>query len=182
MKILIVTPLFPPDTGAPAPYTKQLLKHLNEAGYSITLITYGKLPESASYQKVIVINKRWPKWFLLLVGICCTLKEIRNHELIIVNNGPLSELPVLFASLFISKPIILCLSDPVAKQRTKHGFYHLIHNLLTRLVKKTIDLPPEETYLKPEKLPFTDKTDWQKTIKKQSLWWQEHIRNLTDVV
>ena len=182
MKILIVTPLFPPDTGAPAPYTKQLLKHLNESGYSITLITYGKLPENAPYEKIIVLNKRWPKLFLLLASVFYVLREAKDNERIIVNNGPSSELPVLLASMFVFSPIILCLSDPIAKIRTRTGFYSLIHRLLTKRSAKIVDLPDEKKYLKPEKLPFNNESDRQKIIKEQTMWWREHISNLTDTI
>ena len=174
MKILILTPLFPPDTGAPAPYTKQLIEQLQN--HQVTLVAYGHLPEAAPYQTLITLDKRWPKLFLLMKSFFVLLTNSRSHELILVNNGPSTELPALAASFFIRTPIKLCLSDPRALRASEGGLYKIIHTLFRRRASSVITFPEASTYLRPEKLPFAKEDPLIE--KTQQAWWQDHITTL----
>lgn len=43
MKVLIATPLYPPDIGGPATYSKMLLKELPSYGYDIDIVSFGEI-------------------------------------------------------------------------------------------------------------------------------------------
>lgn len=175
MKITIITPLFPPDTGAPAPYVKTLAQKLPY--HSATLIIFGYLPETVKNTKLITINKRKSKIYQLLNGVILTFKHGRNTNLILVNNGPISELTALICSFFIDTPIILCVSDPLAAKKMSQGLYGFIHKLLTSRLKTIIKLPDQSAdYLPPEILPFTEPN--QTLINTQALWWQQHLTEI----
>ncbi len=178
MKILILSPLFPPDIGAPASYVKTLVSQLTE--HDVTLLLYGYLPESASQTKIITIDKRRSIFFLLTSSFFTLLKASRKTDLIIINNGPSTELPAWVASFFIKTPMILCESDPLASKTSANGLYRIIHSLCTKRMNKIHTLPEDEhEYLKPEKLPFSTFDTVAETTRQQ--WWKQHISELTNI-
>ncbi|MEY3784103.1 MAG: hypothetical protein RLZZ230_425 [Candidatus Parcubacteria bacterium] len=175
MRITILSPLFPPDVGAPAPYAKTLAEKL--FAHTITLIVFIHLPEAVPNIKPITIDKRWSKARQLIKALQELIKASRQTDIILVNNGLSTELPVLICSYFIKTPILLCLSDNRAIEASTKGFYHFIHKRLCRRVTATISLPAAETeYLRLEKLPFTN-TD-NSLITLQSVWWKNHIAEI----
>jgi hypothetical protein len=178
MKLLILTPLFPPDTGAPAAYVKTLLTHLS--GHEVTIVVYGYLPESAPCQEIITIDKRWSKVHLLLKSTWTLLKKGNQADQIIINNGPLTELPAFFASFFLKTPLTLCISDPLAIKASQRGFRQLIHWLCVNRMDNIVTLPTDENnYLEPEKLPFTTFDTAAKAGRQE--WWKQHVARLTRV-
>ena len=44
MRILIVTPIFPPEIGGPATYTAELARDLVKRGHSVTVVTFSRGP------------------------------------------------------------------------------------------------------------------------------------------
>lgn len=175
MNITVLTPLFPPDTGAPAPYTKELAKRL--ADKNITVIAYGRLPEAVRNALIIPIDKRGLKT-ILIVKCLTQLRKIPT-DLLLVNNGPSSELPALIYSFFSTTPIILIESDARAIVSSKSGLYKLLHKALMKRCRKVVTLPGEATYLKPEILPFS--TTSQEALEVRNDWWKNHINNLTSL-
>jgi len=178
MKLLILTPLFPPDIGAPASYVKTLLSQLTE--HEVTLLLYGYLPEAAGKTNMIVLDKRQPRALLLIKSFFTLLKVGRKVDLIIINNGPSTELPAWAVSFFLNTPMILCQSDPLAIKTSSQGIYSLIHSLCTKRIRKNHILPEDEhQYLKAEKLPFTSFDTDAET--KRQLWWKQHVLELTNI-
>lgn len=178
MKILIVTPLFPPDIGAPSGYVKTLLSQLSQ--HDVTLLLYGYLPESAGKTKILTLDKRQSRLLLLLNSFFAILKAGKKADLIIINNGQSTELPAWAASFFLKTPMVLCLSDPLAAKASSEGIPSLIHSLCVKRVKKIHSLPEDERqYLKAEKLPFTP-FDTETETKRQ-LWWKQHVLELINI-
>lgn len=178
MKILIISPLFPPDTGAPAQYVKTLVPQLIEN--EVTLMIYGYLPESVANTKIIMLDKRWSKIKLLLKSFLEIIKVGRDVDLIVINNGPSTELPALLASLVIKTSMTLCVSDPLAEKSSRTGIYAVIHKLFLKRVNKTITLPENENaYLPAEILPFTDNNTETEVARKH--WWKEHVAAITTI-
>jgi hypothetical protein len=174
MRITILTPLFPPDTGAPAPYTKLLAKKLT--AHTVTLIIYGRLPESVPAVKMITLAKHRTKVSLLGKSLQALFTASKESDLILINNGPSSELPALLFSYLSQTPIKLCLSDPLAAQASQRGWYKLIHSLLLKRVHSVIQLPAAEQYLPAEILPFT-KPD-KAAASRQQHWWAQHLQEI----
>jgi len=178
MKLLILSPLFPPDTGAPAPYVKNLVPHLS--GHEVTLVVYGHLPEAVDRAKIITLDKRWFKLKLLLRSFLTLLKEGRSADLVIINNGPSTELPAWAASFFFKTPITLCLSDPIATKISQSGLRKIINSLFCARVQKKVSLPEDErVFLPAERLPFAEFDE--EAEKKKLDWWRKHVTELTAV-
>ena len=114
MQLLLLAPLFPPDTGDPAEYTKELCMRLQ--GHGVTALIYGHLPEAVLGAKIVAVDKRqWlPK--RLFSYTLALYKHVRTADVVIVNNAPSTELPLLLVSLFLPVKIILCESDMLAQK------------------------------------------------------------------
>lgn len=179
MKILILSPLFLPDTGAPATYVKTLLPHLKS--HDVTLVLYGHLPESTGeHVHIITLDKRWSKPYLMIKSFFTLLKKGKESDLIIINNGPSTELPALLVSYFFKIPMFLCLSDPLAIKAGTKGVRGFIHTLCAKRMRRIITLPAEENlYLPAEKLPFTP-FDTKAEAARQE-WWNKHVSDLTSI-
>jgi hypothetical protein len=175
MKILILSPLFPPDTGAPADYVKELATRLG-AEHQTELLVYGYLPESVSHVPCTAIDKRTSLLFRLFSLTRTLLKKSHKTDLILANNAPSIELPLLITSLLRKTPYILLLSDPIANAASMNGWYKTLHQLVAKRAKTIIKLDTEETYKKAEVLPFAE-FDAAGEARRQS-WWNNHVTSL----
>ncbi|OGG48076.1 hypothetical protein A2761_02785 [Candidatus Kaiserbacteria bacterium RIFCSPHIGHO2_01_FULL_51_33] len=94
IRVLIATPLFPPDIGGPATYSKLLLDHLPTRGFSVTVVRFGAV------RKLPKILRHLAYFFLLLIrGI---------HTDIVYAQDPVSVgLPALIASKALRKRFLL---------------------------------------------------------------------------
>jgi len=151
MKIAIATALYPPDATPVARYVKECASRLSET-HETTVVLYGYLPEHVPNVRPVSVDKRamlpvrvWRFFFTLL-------RETRQHEVLIIENGPSVELPALLVLLLTHTPAILIISDSVGIERTKKNiFYDYIHAFLKKRVGSIIsDLPND----RPEILPF----------------------------
>jgi hypothetical protein len=174
MKILILSPLFPPDTGAPADYVKELTQRLT-VEHETTVLMYGYLPEAVPGSTLLPIDKRvilpWR-----LFSFTKTLLAKQGHELLLVNNAPSIELPLLVASFVKNISFVLIESDPIARHASERGLYKLLHTTLTKRAKKVVVLEDETTYKKAEVLPFVE-FDMARESRRQT-WWNAHTNHL----
>jgi hypothetical protein len=177
MQLLLLAPLFPPDTGDPAEYAKELCSRLQEN--TLTALIYGHLPEAVSGVQITAIDKRqWlPK--RLLSYTIALYSRAKVADAVIVNNAPSTELPMLLVSLFLPVKIIMCESDPLAQKASTTGFYHLVHKALVRRSKKTFLLPDEHVYKRAEVLPFSEQDKTQ--TEQREVWWRAHVNELTTI-
>lgn len=173
MYTLVLSPLFPPDTGAPAPYVKELVTRLGER---TSVLLYGYLPEAVPTASFIKIDKRRPLPFRLFTFTVRLIKELKDAERIIINNAPSIELPALIAAFFHTKKMILIESDQLAMKASHHGVYHYIHTWFIKRCDKVVVLPTEDHYRKAEILPFNTFDTTKEHNREQ--WWQQHLNDL----
>ena len=74
MKILIATPLFPPETGDSAQYIQELALHLKE-GHEITILTYANHIETIAGVEIKTVKKNTPL-FVRLFHYTRTLTQL----------------------------------------------------------------------------------------------------------
>jgi hypothetical protein len=102
-----------------------------------------------------------------------------DADLIILNNAPSIELPLLFISLLKRNKIILCESDPLAQEAATKGFYKIIHTLTKKISNKIIILPEPVLYDASERLPFKEPDNAQAEARDR--WWNSHVHELTSI-
>lgn len=176
MKILILSPLFPPDTGAPASYVKELATRL-EPHHTVTIHIYGYLPEHVHGVTIVSTDKRTSLPHRLFLFTRTLFSHREKFDLILVNNAPSVELPFLFFWLVTRVPYVLIESDPLAK-KNMNGLYKCIHSLTTRYARYTLAVE-KDSYQKAELLPFTSFDTVREEAR--SVWWDTHIKKLVTV-
>jgi hypothetical protein len=172
MKTLIISPLFPPDTGAPASYVKELATRL---GTSTSLLIYGYLPEDVPTVSITAIDKR-ASLPLRLYRFTVALFTSENIDCFLVNNAPSVELPFFIFYLLKRPCFVLIESDSLLQKSTLRGWYRFVHTYLSKRAKNVV-VVSEAIYAKAELLPFTE-FDTVKESAREA-WWQEHCNELT---
>jgi hypothetical protein len=176
MRILIVTPLFPPDTAPSASYTKELSRRL-ATEHEVTVLLYGRLPEDVPGVKLIAIDKRRLPLFRSWSFMSRLTSQAILSDVVLIQNGPSVELPCLFSIQFKKIVTVLMESDPSALTRLEsHPTYTNAHRFLKQKVTATYkaeDLwPIEKPLLHPLKAPPEDKLlKWEQS-------WNNHLNKL----
>lgn len=152
MKIVIATPLYPPDTAEPAPYVKTLASKLTE-GHEVVVVLYGRLPEVVPQVRYVCIDKRPPLPLRLLRYTMTLIIESRHADVLYVENGTSTELPAIIVSFVSRVPIIFHIGDRFAHSLlTKHSVRTYLERFLRHRAFETLEEMPEP---RPEILPFT---------------------------
>lgn len=121
MKILLVTPIYPPDIGGPATFIPNLGNHLASKKHKIVTITLHEINnkliifEKSNSNELIRINRKLPFVIRQLITIVCIyIKGLRSN--IIFANGLFEE--AYFANAFLRKPLICkVVGDPIWEKR-----------------------------------------------------------------
>ena len=90
MRILLITPLYPPDIAGTAPYVKELAERLASA-HTVTILTYGHIPELVpnviihTVEKSSLLPLRIIRFCIKLISIAHAspfffLKHTAHHE------------------------------------------------------------------------------------------------------
>jgi len=176
MKIVIATPLYPPETADSAVYIKRLAGLLNDEEYSITIVTYASMPERISGVNIVTTDKYRPLIIRLLAYTKILWKAASSADIIYAENGASIELPVFIISLFTKTPIIFHIGDKAAYEYAqKNILLKYIQKLALGRAKKII----EETPLKkPEILPFQEESSEEKEAYATS--WSKHLNLLNE--
>lgn len=135
MKVLIVTPLYPPDIAGPAPYVKELAKRLSPS-HEVTILAYGHLPEEVAGVRIVTIEKRDPGHIRLIRFTRALLRLMKQADVILLENGPSVELPLFWARILHSSKVILHLYDENA---LAHAVRSLWHRFLLNLAVLSAD-------------------------------------------
>ncbi len=177
MKIVIATPLYPPDIAPSAQYVKELAKRLTVEKHLVTIVAYAHIPEKIPGVQILAVNKNRPLPLRMFAYFFALWRAARAADIIYIQNGPSVELPIALVSLAIRAPIIVGISDKDAYKRTRENMIRkLINNFIINRARKTIaDMPME----RPEILPFAA----QPTREQENyrLSWKSHIRDLIQI-
>lgn len=133
MRMLLVTPLYPPDIAGPAPYVKELANRLRET-HTVTILAYGHLPETIPGVEMVTVEKRFPALIRMARFTWKLIALQRNTDIVYVQNGPSAEVPFVIASSFSRVPSVLRLGDAVA---LAHAVQHkLFRAILTTAMRR----------------------------------------------
>jgi hypothetical protein len=173
MKIVLSTPLYPPEIAPPAPYIKELAKRL--AGrHEVTIVAYGRLPEQVPGVRIIAIDKRQPLVARLAAYTRALNRAAREADIIYAANGASFELPAILARLSLKTPLVIGIADPAARAHSAKSLpLRLIERIAMRHAHAIIeDMPlarPEINPLLPH--PTAELGEYEAS-------WEEHVRML----
>lgn len=177
MKITVITPLFPPDIGAPAPYVKDLVGRLKE--HKVTVWCYGHLPEAVSGVQTLTVSKRSRLLLRMMRMTYRVFRSARHNDVLYVQNGASVELPACLAAILTRTPLVYVISDPLASEHNKHS---LFRNLTANITKKIAAAVIEQTELnplppgRPEILPLEDYPEADFSAYESA--WEKHLNYL----
>lgn len=174
MRIVICTPLYPPDIEPSACYAQELATRLSRE-HEIIVLTYGSLPEPTSRVEVHGVSKESPLLVRLVKYFFALKVHARSAGAIIFENGPSVELPILACSFIARKRFLFHEGDDRARlARTRNWIHMLLHQALrARIHVHLQDTPP----LKPEVLPFAPAPVLKYEQYEEA--WQNHLTTIT---
>ena len=118
MKLVIATPLYPPDTAPSASYVKELSARLSPS-HQVSIVLYGHLPEYVAGVRYVCSDKRHTlprRLWRFLRGLQAA---VADADVLIVENGPSVELPALLISYLTKVRIVFIASDEPAYERAQ---------------------------------------------------------------
>ena len=175
MKIVLVTPLYPPDTAEPAPYIKELAGHLSTQ-HDVTIVTYGHLPEEVSGVRIIAVSKRQPRLLRLIRYTHALFKAVRTVDIIYTQNGASVELPVGIVSRLTGVPVIARIGDAFAHERAER--VAILGSIERFMLDRACEVVTHDPVKRPEILPFASRPD--AALRAYAASWEEHLEVLED--
>lgn len=106
MKIVHATPLYPPEIGGPATYTKELAERLRDT-HQITIVAYATTSEKIPGASLITVSKLRPLPIRLLKFTYELWKAARHADVIYVQNAVAAGLPAVIAGALAHTPVVL---------------------------------------------------------------------------
>lgn len=106
MKIVLATPLYPPEIGGPATYIKELAYKLKD-DHEITIVAYASTSEDIPGTTLLTISKRRPLPVRLIKFTWVLFKAARSADVIYVQNAVAAGLPAAIVGLLLRKPVVL---------------------------------------------------------------------------
>lgn len=106
MRLILATPLIPPEIGGPATYIKELCERLGEE-FDITVVAYASTAEPLPHVTLRTISKNRPLPLRLIKYFVVLLKEARHADLIYVQNAAASGLPAVLVGKLLRKPVVI---------------------------------------------------------------------------
>jgi hypothetical protein len=149
MRILIVSPLYPPDIAEPAPYVKELARRLGKSD-RVTVLAYNHLPELIEGVILVPIEKRAPGLIRILRFALALIELGKQADFLIVQNGVSVELPFLIARHFRKVPVLFRIGDTVALDYTRKSLIkrHIFSRVLNVVEHLLIDSRETEEAIK----------------------------------
>ncbi len=176
MRILLATPLYPPDIAEPAPYVKELAKRLSKE-HIVTIVAYGTLPEKIQGVRIIAVNKRRPLLLRLLAYTTALVRASRDADLIYAENGASVELPAGLVALITGRPLVIHIGDKDAHERAaRNKLYFFIEKFAILRAQRTIIETPMK---RPEILPLEPRPDAALAAYEAS--WSMHFNSLNTI-
>jgi hypothetical protein len=176
MKIVLATPLYPPDIAEPAPYIKELAKRLAKTD-EVTIVTYGNIPEEVSGVRILTVSKQRFLPFRLMAYTAVLLKAVHGAHIFYTQNGPSVELPALIVSFLTRAKRVVRLGDETAHRHARsHPLLRMLESSVRRRARTIITDSPGS---RPEVLPFAAYPTAAFEAFEHS--WNEHVSNLLNL-
>jgi len=174
MKILLATPLYPPEIAPVAQYVKELARRLKDI-HEITILAYAYIPEQIPGVHIVTIQK--DAFLPLRIIKYLTSLFSLEADIIYALNGASIELPVGIFTYFRHTNLIYCIGDQNALNHGKKSvLFRTIQRLLQKKAYAVIETIPSD---RPEILPLEPRPDGALATWEQE--WKKHIEELNSI-
>ena len=106
MKILIATPLFPPETGPTATYSFAVAKRL-ASKHDVTVLTYANHTESLEGVRVRSVSKNKPLLVRLYLYTRALVHLSRRVDVVFAQRAVAAGLPAIIAKFITKTPVVI---------------------------------------------------------------------------
>jgi glycosyltransferase involved in cell wall biosynthesis len=106
MRIILATPIYPPEIGGPATYTKELAARLAKAE-QITVVALADKAEVVEGVKLVLVAKSQGVFSRLTQFFFALAREGARAQIIYVQNAVAAGLPAVLAGMLLKKPVVL---------------------------------------------------------------------------
>jgi len=106
VKIILATPVYPPEIGGPATYTKELALRLRDK-HEIVIVAYAINLERIEGTTIFTASKRRPLPLRFLKYLYILYKASRGADVIYVQNAMAAGLPAVLVSMVRNIPLVL---------------------------------------------------------------------------
>lgn len=132
MRILMATPIYPPEIGGPATYTVELAKRL-KGEHEIVVLAFADNAEQIEGTRLVAISKRHPLPVRLLRFFFAALAEVRRADAVYVQNAVAAGLPIALACRILRKKFTVKFVGDEAWERAR--LRNLTHKRLEEFLK-----------------------------------------------
>jgi glycosyltransferase involved in cell wall biosynthesis len=119
MKIIIATPLFPPELGEPAQYVFELAKRLKES-HQIVVVTYANHVEPIDGVRIKKVSKNQHTLIRLYKYTRVLMRSAQKADVIYAQRGVASGLPAIIAGWLSKVPVVINYIEDEAWERLNH--------------------------------------------------------------
>lgn len=120
MKIVIATPLYPPEIGGPATYTKELVTHLRNT-HECVVVAYTNNTQPIEESTLIPISKNQGLVVRLYKYFRALKQAGGDADVIYVQNAVAAGFPAVLVGILIKKPVVLkFVGDEAWERATQH--------------------------------------------------------------
>lgn len=106
MKILIATPLYPPEIGGPSTYVKELAERIKNT-HKVTIVAYANTGEAIKGVKLILVRKKNQLFIRLIKYFIALYKESAGVDVIYAQNAVASGFPAVIVGKIRNIPVVI---------------------------------------------------------------------------
>jgi len=106
VKIILATPVYPPEIGGPATYTKEIAQRLRDQ-HEIVIVAYASTSEIIPGTTLFIASKQRPLPLRLLKFTLDLFRASRGADVIYVQNAMAAGLPAALVSMIRGIPLVL---------------------------------------------------------------------------
>jgi len=106
MKIVLATPLYPPEIGGPATYVKELAELLSH-NHQVTIVAFASTSEKVEGVALYTVSKRRILPIRLLKFFFVLWREAKKADVVYAQNAVAAGLPAIFVGMLTQTPVVL---------------------------------------------------------------------------
>ena len=134
MKIILATPIYPPEIGGPATYVKELSARIHDK-HEITVVAFTDNIEPFPGTKLVAVSKLNPLPIRLWKYFWTLMREAKNADVILVQNAMAAGLPTALVKIFRGTPFVVRMVGDEAWERAEQN------KITTKTWEEFIDAP-----------------------------------------
>jgi glycosyltransferase involved in cell wall biosynthesis len=121
MRVILATPIYPPEVGGPVTYIVELAQRLR-GNHHIVVVAYTDSLEPIPHTHLIAVSKKNMLPVRLYRYFFTLLREARQSDVIYVQNAVATGLPAVLVGWWLKKPVILkFVGDEAWERATQAG-------------------------------------------------------------